>query len=157
MIRILLDIDGTILPARPIAQNKTALTLPESLYSLTFYADVIEQLARISQQENCEIVMCTSWDDTSLDIAKALHIKASRALHFYQKNLAHWYKWDSILDFCTQNSQDKIILCDDLASPENTPHLPKNLVKIIRPNPAYGLTARQLRKIEKIIQKDSKN
>ena len=156
MIRILLDIDGTILPGQTIPPTARTTILPEKLYNLTFYAAVVEKLAAFSELENCEIVMCTSWDESSLEIAQALHIKTSRYLSFWQDDPKVWYKWASICQFCKEHPKDNIVLCDDLASPAATRHKPKNLVKIIQPNPAFGLNLKNLEELEKILRKDQK-
>lgn len=155
MLYILLDIDGTILPAHTDNPERETLEiklgLAENEFPLHFYADIIQALADLSRRPDCEIIMCTSWDAESLEIAKLLNIQASSYMTFISENPEHWYKWDSIVHFCQTHSTNRVILCDDLASRENTPRpRPKNLVKIFQPDPRNGLTMRDLKKIEKL-------
>jgi len=157
MIKILLDIDGTILPAYLNDKSRPKLTLSLDLYSLAFYADIVHEFSELSKQPNCEVIMCSSWAETSLDIARELDIQCQHYLQFVQINPKNWYKWDTITDFCQQHPKDKIILCDDLANRANTPKRPRNLIKVFQPKPATGLTLRDLVKIKKIVLKDSKN
>lgn len=156
MIKILLDIDGTLLPTRLSDTRRPILKLPKSSYSLRFYADIIHELSDLSKRDNCEIIMCTSWEETSLEIVSALEIQCNHYLRFFQENSELWYKWESILLFCEQHPTDKIILCDDLASPAFTKKRPRNLIKIFQPNPAIGLTMKDLKKIKKIVLSNKK-
>ncbi|MDR2976275.1 MAG: hypothetical protein LBV19_03095 [Streptococcaceae bacterium] len=157
MLYILLDIDGTLLPGHTDDPDRETLTiklgLSENEFPLTFYADVIHEFAEISRLPSCEIIMCTSWDESSLEIGRHLDINCSSYMTFVSENPDHWYKWDSIVKFCEGHPQDKVILCDDLASREFTRPKPKNLVKIFQPNPRNGLTMRDLKKIRKLVEK----
>jgi hypothetical protein len=157
MLYILLDIDGTILPGYLSDSEREKLEiklgLSENEFPLVFYTDTVHAFAELSQQPNCEIVMCTSWGESSLKIAKLLDIRVSSYMTFISENPEHWYKWDSIVSFCRTHPTDKVILCDDSASSEFTRPRPKNLVKIFQPNPQNGLTMRDLKKIWKIVKK----
>lgn len=161
MLYLLLDIDGTILPpylsdqSRPVTQIQ--LGISESNFPLNFYEDIIKELVKISQIDSVEIIMCSSWDETSLLIAQGLGLKSKKYLSFYNENLKQWYKWASIVKFCQAHPNDKVILCDDLASPEATRHKPHNLVKIFQPNPQEGLTMKDLRKIWKFVNKQKQS
>jgi hypothetical protein len=157
MLYILLDIDGTLLPTYLADKSRAAkhiqLGISESNLPLNFYADIVTEFVKISQLPKVEIIMCSSWDETSLEIAELLGIESWQYLTFISENPKHWYKWDSVVSFCKAHRKDKIILCDDLATRKMMPRRPWNLVKVFKPKPRVGLTLEDMKKIWKYVRK----
>ncbi|WP_414672525.1 HAD domain-containing protein [Lactovum miscens] len=157
MLYILLDIDGTILPThisdKSHPSTKISLDISETNLPLSLYEDITNELVKISHSNYVKIIMCSSWGETSIQIAQYLGIKSDEYLVFFNDNPKQWYKWQSIVNFCETHPKDKIILCDDLASYEVTRHKPHNLIKIFQPNPQDGLTMKDLHKIWKFVNK----
>ena len=142
---ILLDIDGVISPLGQV-YNPIVIQHPYGSWAIPEHI-----LWLFKNYENYEIIWASTWEEDSNLINRDLGIKDFNFINFTE-NSNIWFRFESIKNLVSKQTNRTVILIDDEIPKKVSDWCAKNSINCIKPDSVEGLTANDLKTIDKIIE-----